>query len=113
AAGSAPNVDDIAAADDAVSLAEGGGLTVKIGDGGRVYLYTDGIRTERIGAKSFQDIVPGIVFGKGSIMELRILKSGAVMYSEYHGGAPWGPSIPLWLASPGVELHGRIQVLTT
>ena len=78
-----------------------------------MYLYTDGIRTERIGAKSFQDIVPGFVLGKGSIMELRILKSGAVMYSEYHGGATWGPSMPSELASPGEELTVGIHVLTT
>ena len=117
AAGSASNVDDIAAADDAVSLREGGGLTVKISDRtsdrGSVYLYTDGIRMERISASSLQDAVSGFVLGKGSIMELRILKSGAVMYSEYQGGATWQPSMPSELASPGDELSLGIHVLTT
>src|SRR5207244_8058841 len=51
--------------------------------------------------------------GMGVIMELRILKSGAVMYSEYHGGAGWEPSMPSELASPGDELSLGIHVLTT
>src|SRR2546426_8686306 len=68
---------------------------------------------ERISASSLQDAVPGFVLGKGSIMELRILKSGAVMYSEYHGGAKWQPSMPSELASPGEELSVGIHVLTT
>src|SRR5207244_13528502 len=117
AAGSASDEDDVGAADDAVSLRDGGGLTVKISDRtsdrGAVFLYTDGIRMERISASSLQDAVSGFVLGKGSIMELRILKSGAVMYSEYQGGATWQPSMPSGLASPGDELSVGIHVLTT
>src|SRR2546425_6614467 len=69
AAGSASDEDDVGAADDAVSLRDGGGLTVKISDRtsdrGAVFLYTDGIRMERISASSLQDTVPGFVLGKG------------------------------------------------
>src|SRR2546428_6401204 len=35
------------------------------------------------------------------------------MYSEYHGGAKWQPSMPSELASPGEELTVGIHVLTT
>ena len=78
-----------------------------------IYLFTDGSRTEYIQTKSLQDTVPGFVLGKGSILELRILKSGAVMYSEYRGGATWQPSMPSELASPGDDLSLGIHVLTT
>ena len=113
AAGSASNEDDIAAAGDATSLRDGGGIVAKVASDRSIYLFTDGSRTEYIQTKSLKDAVPGFVLGKGSIMELRILKSGAVMYSEYHGGARWEPSMPSELASPGDELSVGIHVLTT
>ena len=113
AAGSASNEDDIAAAGDATSLRDGGGIVAKVASDRSIYLFTDGSRTEYIQTKSLQDTVPGFVLGKGSILELRILKSGAVMYSEYRGGATWQPSMPSELASPGDDLSLGIHVLTT
>ncbi len=111
-AGDAPNEDDVAAADDAISLRDAGEISIKTDSSGRVYLYSDAGKVERIRASSLEGAVPGFVAGHESLMELRILKSNTIVYSSYQGGATWNPSVPTDVASSGNVVSVGVEVLT-
>lgn len=112
AAGDARGPDDVAFDADTISIDHYGGIEVKVGSQGQMYLYSAQGTMQIMEAQWLQDNVPGFKASVPCQLKVYYLQDNEILYHSYEGGNTWIATVPSDFGKPGDRLTIDVRLLT-
>ncbi len=87
-------------------------MKIALGTQNQVYFHTRQNTMSFLRATLLQDDVPGFKAGRSTLLKVRYLESGRVVYHRYEGGPVWMGTVPNNIGRPGQRLTLSAELLT-